>query len=149
MFKQLERMNKLMNALSEEERKLFTENRFPYILTKADLYLKIGPEKYRRQDFFGMPDMEWDNDELKVIADGCRQILEGKGFTPEKPFVGLDIRGFTQLFSLFHFEKIGRETSNPGEGKFLDKIKMRHVVDGGEVTYYNLVEYDIDKSGNS
>lgn len=138
-----------MNALSEEERNLFTENRFPYIFTKADLYLRIGPEKYRRQDFFGMLDIRWENDELEVISDGCRQILEGTGFTPEKPFIGLDVMGFSQLFSLFHFEEIGRETSKPVAGKFLDKIKMSHVVEGGEVTYYNLVIYNFDRSGNS
>ena len=148
MFRQLERMNKMTDALSEEERKLFTDCRFSYIFTKADLYLRIGPEKYRRQDFFGMPDIEWDKDELEIIEDGCRQILEGLGFTPEKPFTGLGVTGFRQLFELFHFEHSGRETTSPGSGKFLDKMKMRHLMDGGEVTYYNLVEYSFEGSGD-
>jgi hypothetical protein len=113
------------------------------------MYLKMGPEKYRRQDFFSMPDIEWQEGDLEVIAVGCRQILEGKGFTPEKPFTGLDITGFRQLFSLFHFEKTARETSKPAKGKFLDKIEMQHLVDGGKVTYYNLVEYDLGKPDDS
>lgn len=149
MSKLLEKMNLMIDALSEEERKLFTESWFPYVLTKADLYLKMGPEKYMRQDFFGMPDIEWNDDELETVSDGCRQILEGNGFTPEKPFVNLDVTGFRQLFSLFHFENTGRETSNLGEGKFLDKIELRYVMDGGSVTWYNMVEYNFSKSGES
>jgi predicted ester cyclase len=149
MFKQLDRMNKIIDALSEEECKLFTESRFSYIMSKANQYLKMGPEKYRRKDFFGMPDLEWDNEDLEVIAEGCRQVIQGKGFTPDRPFTGLDITGFSMLFSLFHFEKTKVETSIPGEGQFLDKIKMRHVMDGGEVIYYNLVEDNFSKPDDS
>jgi hypothetical protein len=149
MRRMMERMDRLMDGLSEEEKRLFSENRFPYILSKADLYLRIGPEKYRSKDFFGMPDVEWNKDELEIIADGCRQIQQGREFTPEKPFTGLDVMGFSQLFSLFHFENTGRETTRPGPGKFLDKMEMSHLMEGGKVTYYNLVEYDISKSYDS
>lgn len=138
----LERLDLIWDSLSEEERKLYTDSRFPYIITKAHLYLRIGPDKYRNQDFFHMPDQEWNDDELELIADGCRQILEGRGFDAGKPLTGLGVEGFSKLFHLFHFEIIGRETSSPGTGKFLDKMIFRHVMEGGEVTWYNLVEYD-------
>lgn len=139
-----ESLNRIMDSLNEEETEQFMDCRFPNILAKVELYLRIGPEKYRTRDFFGMPDPEWDAEDLKIIEDKCRQVLEGKGFRPEKPFRGLHVMEFSGLFSLFHFEQTGKETSSPETGKFLDKMTMRHFMEGGEVTYYNLVEYDQD-----
>ena len=41
----------LMKTMSNQKEKIALNNRFPYIYTNADLYLKIGSGKYRNQDF--------------------------------------------------------------------------------------------------
>lgn len=141
MNKLVEKMAELTGKLTPAELDLFEKCRFPYILSKAHIYLKTGPEIYHRQDAFGMPPGDWDQDDLEDVANGCRQVLDGIGFTPEKPFTGLGISGFYRLFDLFHFENTGRESTTTSDGKFLDKMIMQHVMDGSEVVYYNLVEY--------
>jgi len=70
-------------------------------------------------------------------------MMEGIGITPEDPLRGLGIDGFYALFRLFHFSLV-RQSVIPGEEGMLDRMRMRHMVDGGEVVYYNLVTYDPD-----
>jgi hypothetical protein len=138
----MKNLNIVMDKMSEDVQNLALENRFPYIFSKAELYLKIGPEKYRKADFFKMPGESLTNEELAIIESGCKQILEGKGLTKENPFSGLDIPGFRQLFEVFHFEVTGHKSSRvevDGKRRFVDAMFLRHAVDNTEITYYNLV----------
>ena len=40
-----------MDAMKEDMQFKALDNRFPYLFSKAYTYLKMGPEKYRKNDF--------------------------------------------------------------------------------------------------
>lgn len=138
MKKENEKIIAIYNNLSLEEKRLFDKNKYIYIYTKSDLYLKIGSKKYRQNDYFQMPNHTLVDDDLMLIADGCKQILEGIGLTPRKPFLNLGIIGFNRLFELFHFEVLKVETKTTPKG-YLDKMILKHLVNDDIVEYYNLV----------
>lgn len=139
-------MDKVMDGMSEEIEEIALENRFPYLFSKAFNFLQMGAEAYRNLDAFGEPSADLDAEDLALLESGCRQLMEGKGLTPEDPLRGLGIDGFYALFQLFHFSLV-RQSVIPGEEGMLDRMRMRHVVDGGEVVYYNLVQYDLNEVG--
>ena len=133
----------LMNTMSDQMEKIALDNRFPYIYAKVDLYLKIGTDKYRKQDFFNQPDISLNKDELLLIEVGCTQILEGKGVVKEEPFIGLGISGFRILFNLFHFDTIRHKSKSvtiQGKKGMLDEMHLEHVIDKQEIIYYNWVQ---------
>ena len=144
-------IDELMDTLNEEESKLFESNRAPYIITKANHYLTVGPEKYRSKDAFKLPNVNWSTSEFKQIESGCKQILLGAGFRKEQPIQHLSIREFYLLFKLFHFKPVKQKTKVIGfplsldsamkssKGNMLDEITFEHIMDGSTVTYYNLV----------
>ena len=134
------KLDELTAGFTDEQNNLFIENRFPYILTKADSYIKTGPEAYRNEDAFDMPREEWSEEDLSLIMDGCLQIMEGAGYTAQKPFKNLGIRGFNLLFTMLHFKSVGRKSSRLGQGRIQDEITFEHAMDKSRVTYYNLVE---------
>ena len=142
MNKEIEALDILMDAMTEDMQLKALDNRFPYLFSKAYTYLKMGPKKYRKNDFFKMPKSDLDQDELDAIESGCKQILQGVGFNVEKPCTGIQIRGFILLLALMHFEQIARKSQSikiDGKLCFIDQIKFKHLVDGSEITYYNLV----------
>ena len=134
-------IGQLMDSFTEEEANIFLENRGPYIITKAYYYLKDGPEKYRSNDAFDLPDKSWSILDLEDISSGCQQILLGVGFRKEHPFKNLSIRACYLLFELFHFKRINQIAYGLDNGNMLDEIKFKHIVDGKEIIYFNLVEY--------
>jgi hypothetical protein len=143
MNKEIEALDVIMDAMTEEMQFKALDNRFPYLFSKAYAYLKIGPEKYRKNDYFNMPPSDLDQDELDAVESGCKQILQGIGFDVEKPFTGLQIRGFNLLLDLMHFEPIARKSQSTkidGKTCFLDEIKFKHLMDQSEIIYYNLVD---------
>ena len=139
-------MDEVMDGMSEEMEEMAMVNRFPYFFSKAYMFLNMGADAYRSQDAFGEPSSDMDAEDLSVLASGCRQLMEGRGLTPEDPLRGLGIHGFYNLFRLFHFSLV-RQSVIPGDEGMLDRMRMRHVVDGGEVVYYNLVQYDLGELG--
>ena len=138
-------LDKTINQFSEKEKNLVDSNRFVYIFSKAWLYTKLGPEKYRKDDAFNQPPVDLDHEDLEVLANGCRQVLEGVGLTIEKPFTEIDVMGFSALFRLFHFKNIQRKCKHGfifnGKTGALDCITFQHVIDGSKVVYYNFCEY--------
>jgi hypothetical protein len=147
-------LDKILNQLSDEDKKKAIENRYAYIFSKAELYLKIGAEKYRANDFFSQPD-ERSPEMLSFIKKGCEQIIQVKGLSREMAFTDLGVAGFYSLMRLFHFEKVKRETDHEyqlnGQKGVMDKITFEHVMDKSWVTYYNFCKYehDVDKDLNS
>jgi hypothetical protein len=139
-------MDEVMDGMSSELEEMAMVNRFPYFFSKAFTFLHKGPDAYRSEDAFGEPSADLDAEDLTLLESGCRQMMEGRGLTPEDPLRGLGIHGFYTLFRLFHFSLV-RQSVIPGEEGMLDRMRMRHVVDGGEVVYYNLVQYDLDGIG--
>ena len=144
MKNQLEILEEVIANFSEEEKQLMESNRFVYIFSKAWLYLKIGPKKYRKNDFFQQPPIDYNEEDFQILATGCNLILKGIGITKQKPFTNLDVLGFFGLFSLFHFDYVDRRTDHnfiyDGRKGFLDCVTFEHIVDGSQVVYYNFCE---------
>lgn len=94
-------------TIPDDIQDLFHQNHYAYIYSKAELYLRIGPDRYRKGDALGFPPLEWEEQEGEKIYDllesGCRQVLDFNGLTPEKAFKGLGIMGFNRLIWLLHF----------------------------------------------
>ena len=67
MGKDIEMLNILMDKMSDEEETIAMDNRFPYLFTKAYIYLKSGPDNYRKDDYFKLPSKSLDIDELEAI----------------------------------------------------------------------------------
>ncbi len=141
MNKQLQ---EVMDEMTPEYLALAEENQFVYLFSKAYLFLKMGPEAYRNQDFFDQPSEDTDPSVLEAISNGCRQILSGRGFSAEEPLTGLGISGFYALMDLFHF-KLGRQSiAGRMEGRrgMLDRMEMCHVMDERPCVLFNFVAYD-------
>ena len=138
-------LNKVIDQFSDEENNLVDSSRFPYIFTKAWLYLELGPEKYREDDAFNQPPADFYEEDLQILANGCKQVLEGIGLTSEKPFTNLDVMGFNALFRLFHFQNVRRKCKHgfiyKDKRGALDCITFEHIMDGSEIVYYNFCEY--------
>ena len=114
---------------------------FIYLLSKADLYLRIGPECYRNGDALGMPDEECSPEELAAIQLGMEQICQLRGYTPENPFRDLDIDGFYPLMRTLHFnlEKQVLAEFREEAGEILDEMHMVHAMTKESIVLYNLV----------
>ncbi len=110
---QMKEYEALSESFTDADRKTALENRFPYIYSKAALFLKMKPEIYRKNDFFAQPPAEFDEEDIAILKHGCEQVLEGKGFKKREPVHG---------------------TWSP------DCITLRHMMDESEVTYYNFCE---------
>lgn len=145
MKNQLEMLDEVINNFSDEEKRLMDTNCFPYLFSKAWMYLKIGPEKYRKRDAFQQPPVDYDEEDFQILAEGCKQIINGVGMTEHKPFTNLDVLGFYGLFRLFHFDDVKRKTNHDfvyeGKKGVLDCITLEHVIDGRQVVYYNFCDY--------
>lgn len=143
-MKMLKEYETLIDTFSDEQKKSSEKNRFIYIYTKAYLFLKQGHKIYFKNDFFGNNFLSWDLAEVELVKSGCEQILKGKGLTAEQPFTNLGVFGFANLFYLLHFTNAGRKTikiKKDNKILFMDQIDFEHIVEGGLVRYYNLVEH--------
>ena len=129
----------LMKKLSNDDLKLLSNNRFPYIFTKAYFFLSDGPEIYKKIDAFNLPNNSFSNIDIENIKIGCKQILIGKGFRKESPLEGIGVRGFYKLFELFHFEMTNQISYKIDAAKRLDKITFEHNVDKSKIECYNIV----------
>jgi hypothetical protein len=134
-------LKKMFDMLSEEEKELFVKNRYGYVFAKAKLFLEIGSTQYLKQDFFDLNAEDFDNQEMEIIKDGCKQILLGRGLTPEKPLENLGIHAFNQMFQIFHFYPTKVRSLKPKLNTFLDIMCLEHVVEGYKIEFYNLIEY--------
>lgn len=137
-------LDEVMDAMSEELQSTAIDNQFPYMFSKAKLYLRIGADKYKKDDFFGQPSTS-DSDVLELIKTGCFQLCQGKGLCAEDPFTGLGVSGFSNLLALFHFRHVSRQTKhghviNDQRGA-LDCITFKHEMDGRTATYYNFCSH--------
>ena len=68
--------------------KVYYETHYGYIYAKAELYLKIGKDRYRKGDAMGFPKTEWEQEFGSEIYDilekGCKQILNIRCQNPPK-----------------------------------------------------------------
>ncbi len=147
MEEKKDRLDIVFDKMDEKTSELAIENRFPYIFSKAELFLRIGEEKYREGDFFKQPPENLTVEDIDILKDGCEQILIAKGLTEENPFQNLDVSGFNALMRMFHFESLQRSTKYKvvidGKKGCIDKITFKHIVDNSEITYYNFCSFSI------
>jgi hypothetical protein len=137
-------LDETLDNMSEEQQMNALENQLAYLYSKAELFILLGADKYRKGDFFNEPQTN-EAEELKILHSGCLQICNGKGFNPENPMVGIGVFGFYDLMRLFHFEAIYRETNHSfefnGKKGALDGITFEHGIDGRTTSLYNFCEY--------
>ena len=113
---------------------------FWYLHFKAFAFVRVGPDEYRRHDALQQPPENLPATRLHAIQRGCDQILQFQGLSPDRPLEGIGVDGFYALLRLFHFELDQQAVLGTGAIEtVLDQMKMRHVVDGQELTLYNLV----------
>jgi hypothetical protein len=145
MKNELLKLDLLFDSMSEQEQELAIENQLPYFFSKANLFLKMGHEKYRLADYFKRPPAETSNEELEILKVGCEQVIEGKGLFSSNPFVNIDVAGFSSLMRLFHFKAVTRKTKHLIEFEekkgALDCITFIHIVDNRKTTLFNFCEY--------
>ena len=113
---------------------------FGYLHYKSFLYLQLGPEKYRKGDFFQLPPKDWPQSLLDAVKSGCEQILMWRGLSKDRPLENIGIKGFYALLHLFHFKLKAQAAFDGGSGMFLDKMEMEHVADSRTITLYNNVK---------
>ena len=109
-----------------------------YMVAKANIYLKLGADLYRKKDAFGQPDSASDQRLLDTITLGMQQLVAGRGFLPELPLEDVGIEGFYKLMATLHFFVIGQKASREGIG-FLDHMEVAHMVDGRNAVLFNRV----------
>lgn len=141
-------LDEVMDAMTEDQQLLAIENQFPYMFTKAAIYLSVGPEQYSKEDYFKLPKTT-DTEELEWIKQGCIQLCMGKGLFEGNPFTGLGVSGFYLLMELFHFKSVSRKTKRGifigGQRGVLDCITFEHIIDGRPASYYNFCVYSFDE----
>lgn len=82
-------ISKVLQSMSEEDRSYAIKNQFAYIYPKAHIFLKMGMHLYLKNDpFLEINHFTYrDDDLLEVLQIGCKQIVEGKGFSENNPLV--------------------------------------------------------------
>jgi hypothetical protein len=78
MKNQLEILDEVVANFSEEEKQLMDSNRFAYIFSKAWLYLKIGPQKYRKNDAFQQPPLDYDEEDFQIFTQNQKNRDHGR-----------------------------------------------------------------------
>jgi hypothetical protein len=132
----------LLNRLSSADQAEFMRNRFPYFYYRSVLFLELGPEQYALQDALQLPESDLSNQELDDYRKGCTQILEGFGFSRQRPFVGLGRRGLTSLVTLFHYNKASSlqyPVEDSMSNDFVQEVTCVHEWDEHEVKLYNRI----------
>jgi len=145
MEEKQDKLDILFDTMDLKTIDLAIENRFSYIFSKAELFLRLGVEKYRNDDFFKQPPENLSEEEIDILKAGCEQILIAKGLTEENPFMYLDVSGINAMMRMFHFDFFQRSTKYKvvidGKQGCLDKITFKHIVDNSEITYYNFCSF--------
>ncbi len=119
--------------------------KWAYIMAKVDMYLKIGPEKYRKADFFGLPDDDLDPQTLDDITSCFQQFMQGNGFDRDHPIEHIGVSSFYAAMRTLHFTCVRQGAlSGADDGVFLDAIVFEHMVDKGRIELFNKVVYNWD-----
>lgn len=112
---------------------------FAYLLSKAQRYLKVGPETYRAADYFNMPNEDWQAPLLAAVKRGMEQICRYKGYLRDNPFEDLGVDGFRALLSTLHFEMEQQSALKLDDSSFLDEMHMRHRMTGQTIVLFNRI----------
>lgn len=113
---------------------------WPYILEKVRLYLRLGPDIYRKTDYFGIPEVGWSEETLDEIESCFRQFLAGKGYLESNPVENVSIEGFYAATRTLHFEVRRQIATLTDDSRcFIDDLLFEHVHDGRTIRFFNKV----------
>lgn len=113
---------------------------FTLLQSKARRFLELEPEDFFWTVNFIIQDEPLSQDEIEALRTGCQQILENHGLTADDPLKDVEIDGFWNLMSLFHFEITGQAIVDQTRDYFLDEMVVRDMyMRHGEIALYNLV----------
>jgi hypothetical protein len=113
-----------------------------YMRAKIELYLRLGPARYRRADAFRMPPAGTSKEVLAAMRAGYEQLLAGRGLERGVPLEKVGVHALNLMMSTLHFDFAEQSAQQVG-GAMLDKMVFEHRVDASmRVTVFNLVEYD-------
>jgi hypothetical protein len=119
-------LDEQFDKMPKEISHLAKENSYAYIFTKSALFLTVGAEKYRFDDYFHQPTEEMD---IPLLISGCSQIVyKCRGLTAETCICDLPEPAFINLMLLFHFELIGEDYDDSVKGQVIMKGTFRHIV---------------------
>ena len=121
----------------DPEEQVFVED---YLRRQAATFLKLGLESYRQRDALDRPAEPLEDEEIKGIERGCRELVTGHGFSSEEPLTGLSVPDFYLLMDTFHFRITGKKTQYP-KVSILDEMRVEHFASGQCGAIYNLVVY--------
>jgi hypothetical protein len=110
-----------------------------YIISKAERFVTLGPDEYRKGDAFKMPNKEWTKEELEILKHACMQLIGGKGFTKENPLTEVGIPGFYKLIDLFHYNCKRQALCSYDEDGFLDEMTCVHFITQQKLILYNFI----------
>ncbi len=120
---------------------------FGYLHFKAFAFLAVGLDDYRLNDALHFPPEALPASRLDAIQRGCKQIVQFRGASVERPLEDIGVDGFYALLRLFHFEHMGHKTlATELPGVVLDEMQMKHLVDSREITLYNKTSLQRDKT---
>ena len=112
---------------------------YGYVEAKAQVYLGTSPSRYREQDFYSMPSVDWDPETLELIRAGFQQYLDGRGRSKEDPFDGLGIHGMNRMMETVHYRSSRQAVVDQDATTFTDRIEFKHVVTGTTISLFNRV----------
>ena len=96
-----------------------------YIHSKAQRFVKIGADAYRESDALGMPHAAFEASAAAGIHLACQQVVEGRGFSEDRPIEGLDVPACHAFLATMHFRLV-QQTARPGAGSLLDTLECEH-----------------------
>ncbi len=99
---------------------------YGYLNAKAQIYLRKGPEAYRRDDFFHVPRAEWDASILAGLDRGFRQLVEWKGLTADRALEGIDMSDLYRIMEVGHFRLIDFSAQPLNADAQVGIVTMRH-----------------------
>jgi len=119
---------------------------FAYILSKAQLYCRIGRDKYRKGDPFKRPDIDASTEILDAIDRGMEQICKNRGWSREQPLEGIGIEGFAELASTLHFSVKQQRLVAMEPAAILDEMLVENTLTGMRITFFNRVSRSVEIS---
>ena len=100
-----------------------------YVTHKARLLLKLGPQQYRLNDALSQPCASLGEHTIQQVLSGCYQIVNGSGFDPSHPLMGVSVPGLYAILDTFHF-RVLRQKAKFTPGEYLGELSITHQVTG-------------------
>jgi len=112
---------------------------FVYVRTKAQLYCKIGLNKYLKAGRVIQMKSADEISDVNAVGRGMQQIAAERGWSMNLPLENIGASAFYDLCNLLHFKVIGNAAVPSASNEFLDEMCLEHIMTGDKLTLYNKV----------